>query len=372
MDALTDAGAGPGVGIAPRSRAQTGADSQHIIVERLSKQYPGSTAPALIDVDLAVKRGEVFGIIGRSGAGKSTLIRTLNRLERPTAGRVLVDDEDIATFDHATLIGLRRRVGMIFQHFNLLSAKTVWQNVALPLKVAGVGKREIERRVDELLDMVGLSEKRDVYPARLSGGQKQRVGIARALVHRPEVLLCDEATSALDTESTQAILALLQDINRRFDLTIVLITHEMAVIREVCDRVVVLERGRVVEQGEVWKVFGDPKHEVTQTLLGTVHRSLPPEIPAQLAPVPRDPSDPLLLDLHFTGTEARDPDIGAIAQALGARTRLVYGGVDRIQGRAQGHLIVSVDAADDRDAVLQRAHLLADRVKDLGFVSAGH
>jgi D-methionine transport system ATP-binding protein len=344
----------------------------HIAIDHVSKHYPGAPTPALIDVDLTVQRGEVFGVIGRSGAGKSTLIRTLNRLERPTGGRVLVDDEDIGTFDHAQLIRLRRRVGMIFQHFNLLSAKTVRQNVALPLKVAGVAKPEIERRVDELLDMVGLSEKRDVYPARLSGGQKQRVGIARALVHRPEVLLCDEATSALDTESTQAILALLRDINRRFDLTIVLITHEMAVIREICDRVVVLERGRVVEQGEVWKVFGDPRHDVTQTLLGTVHRSIPPEMLARLAPQRSHSTDSLLLDLHFTGTEARDPDIGEIAQALGARTRLLYGGVDRIQGRAQGHLIVSVDAADDRDAVLQRAHLLADRVKDLGFVTAGH
>lgn len=348
------------------------AGDPHIVVERLSKHYPGATSPALIDVDLTVRRGEVFGVIGSSGAGKSTLIRTLNRLERPSAGRVLVEGEDIGTFDHARLIALRRRVSMIFQHFNLLSAKTVWQNVALPLKVAGVDKREIKRRVDELLDMVGLAEKRDVYPARLSGGQKQRVGIARALVHRPEVLLCDEATSALDPESTQAILALLQDINRQFGLTIVLITHEMEVIREICDRVVVIERGQIVEQGDVWQVFGDPQHDVTQTLLGTVHRAIPPELVARLLPQPSHPADPLLLDLHFTGTEARDPDIAEIAQALGARTRLLYGGVDRIQGRAQGHLIVSVDAADDRDAVLQRAHLLADRVKDLGFVAVDH
>lgn len=349
-----------------------GADAPHVVIERLSKHYPGAPAPALIDVDLAVRRGEVFGVIGRSGAGKSTLIRTLNRLERPTEGRVRVDGEDIGRFDHARLIGLRRRVSMIFQHFNLLSAKTVWQNVALPLKVAGIDRREIDRRVGELLDMVGLSEKRDAYPARLSGGQKQRVGIARALVHRPEVLLCDEATSALDPESTQAILALLRDINQRFGVTIVLITHEMEVIREICDRVVVLESGRIVEHGEVWKVFGDPRHEVTQTLLGTVHRAIPPELLARLTPKARHPADSLLLDLHFTGSEARDPDIGEIAQALGSRTRLLYGGVDRIQGRAQGHLIVAVDAADDRDEALRRAHLLADRVRDLGFVAADH
>jgi D-methionine transport system ATP-binding protein len=359
MDAVTGYGDG-------------GLKGPHVVVERLSKHYTGAPAPALIDVDLAVRRGEVFGVIGRSGAGKSTLIRTLNRLERPTAGRVLVDDEDIGTFDNARLIALRRRVSMIFQHFNLLSAKTVWQNVALPLKVAGVDKREIDRRVSELLDMVGLAEKRDVYPARLSGGQKQRVGIARALVHRPEVLLCDEATSALDPESTQAILALLRDINRRFGLTIVLITHEMEVIREICHRVVVLEHGRIVEQGDVWKVFGDPQQEVTQTLLGTVHRGIPPELLDRLLPQPTDPADSLLLDLHFTGSERRDPDIGEIAQALGARTRLLYGGVDRIQGRAQGHLIVSVDAPDEREAVVRRAHLLADKVRDLGFVAADY
>ncbi|NJL07105.1 MAG: ATP-binding cassette domain-containing protein [Methylacidiphilales bacterium] len=347
-------------------------EDEHIVVEGVSKRYPAASEPALIDVSLSVRRGKIFGVIGRSGAGKSTLIRTLNRLEQPTTGQVLIDGEDIATFDSARLIGLRRRVGMIFQHFNLLSAKTVWQNVALPLKVARIERPEIERRVGDLLEMVGLAEKRDVYPARLSGGQKQRVGIARALVHRPEVLLCDEATSALDPESTQAILGLLQDINRRLGLSIVLITHEMQVIREVCHRVVVLEKGCVVEQGDVWKVFGDPQHEVTQTLLGTVQRSIPPDLLERLAPHPTHPADSLLLDLHFTGSEGRAPDIGLIAQAFGTRTQLLYGGIDRIQGRPQGHLIVSIDAFDSRDEVLRRAHLLADKVRELGFVAAGH
>lgn len=262
---------------APDTRAST----PHIRLHGLGKRYPGGVQ-ALREIDLEIRRGEVFGIIGRSGAGKSSLIRTLNRLERPSEGQVLIDDEDIGGYDGQRLVALRRRIGMIFQHFNLMSAKTVRQNIALPLRVAGVPRARIEERVAGLLQLVGLEEKRDAYPAQLSGGQKQRVGIARALVHQPQILLCDEATSALDPESTQAILALLRDINRRLGLTIVLITHEMAVIREICDRVVVLECGRIVEQGEVWEVFGDPRHAVTRSLLGSLRAALPADLLARL------------------------------------------------------------------------------------------
>ncbi|MEO6677302.1 MAG: ATP-binding cassette domain-containing protein, partial [Pseudomonas sp.] len=235
----------------------------HVRFIDLGKTYTGQQGPvaALHGIDLAIQRGEVFGIIGRSGAGKSSLIRTINRLEQPSTGRVLIDQVDIGEFDEERLVALRRRIGMIFQHFNLMSAKTVWQNVELPLKVAGVPKDKREKKVRELLELVGLQEKHKAYPAQLSGGQKQRVGIARALVHDPEILLCDEATSALDPETTQSILGLLREINQRLGLTIVLITHEMAVIRDICDRVVVLEHGRVVEQGPVWEVFGNPQHE---------------------------------------------------------------------------------------------------------------
>ncbi|MFS2054332.1 methionine ABC transporter ATP-binding protein, partial [Variovorax sp. CT11-76] len=241
----------------------------HIVFEQVSKSYAGAagTVAALEAVSFAVERGEVFGIIGRSGAGKSTLLRTVNALEAASGGTVRVDGVDVGGLDEDGLVALRRRIGMIFQHFNLLSAKTVRDNVALPLKVAGVESRRIRERVDELLELVGLADKADAWPAQLSGGQKQRVGIARALVHRPQILLCDEATSALDPETTQSILALLRDINRRFGLTVVLITHDMAVIREVCDRVLVLDRGRLVELGEVWRVFGKPRAEATRALL---------------------------------------------------------------------------------------------------------
>ena len=261
----------------------------HVRFIGLGKTYPGQAQPALQGIDLNIRHGEIFVIIGRSGAGKSSLLRTINRLEQPSQGRVLIDQVDIAPFDEDHLVALRRRIGMIFQHFNLMSAKTVWQNVELPLKVAGVAKAERQRKVRELLELVGLQEKHHVYPAQLSGGQKQRVGIARALVHDPEILLCDEATSALDPETTASILELLRDINQRLGLTIVLITHEMAVIRDICHRVVVLERGEVVEQGEVWRVFGSPRHEVTRTLLAPLQARLPAALPSQPASQPGEP-----------------------------------------------------------------------------------
>ncbi|OYU96701.1 MAG: methionine ABC transporter ATP-binding protein, partial [Burkholderiales bacterium PBB5] len=236
--------------------------------EAVGKTYRSAAGPvpALVDITLDIAAGGIFGIIGRSGAGKSSLLRTINRLEQPSSGRVWVDGQDIAGFDNAQLVALRRRVGMIFQHFNLLSAKTVFDNVALPLRVAGWKETAVRERVAELLALVGLQDKHGSYPGRLSGGQKQRVGIARALVHRPEILLCDEATSALDPETTQAILALLKRINQQLGLTIVLITHEMGVIREICDEVLVLERGHAVERGPVWRVFGQPQHDATRAL----------------------------------------------------------------------------------------------------------
>ncbi|WP_407935804.1 methionine ABC transporter ATP-binding protein [Cupriavidus necator] len=247
----------------------------HIVFTQIGKTYAGAATPALADISFTIGRGERFGIIGRSGAGKSTLLRTINMLERPDTGEVRIDGADIGRLDENGLVALRRRIGMIFQHFNLLSAKTVFDNVALPLRVAGVPRQEITARVTALLDLVGLSAKAQAYPAMLSGGQKQRVGIARALVHRPEILLCDEATSALDPETTEQILALLRDINRQLGLTVVLITHDMAVIREACERVLVLDHGRVIEHGPVWQVFAEPKAEATIALLRPLRQRLP-------------------------------------------------------------------------------------------------
>lgn len=222
---------------------------------------------ALRGVSLDIADGESLGVIGRSGAGKSTLIRCINLLEIPTSGSVSIAGCDVTALPKRALPVLRRRFGMVFQHFNLLSSRTVYDNVALPLELAGASKAQIAEAVDPLLPLVGLDDKRRCYPAELSGGQKQRVGIARAVVNRPDILLCDEVTSALDPETTRNILALLRDINRRFNLTMVVITHEMAVVRTLCNRVAVMDGGVIVEDGAVEAVFSQPRHAVTQSLL---------------------------------------------------------------------------------------------------------
>ncbi|MDO7898655.1 methionine ABC transporter ATP-binding protein [Pseudomonas citrulli] len=343
----------------------------HVRFIGLGKTYDGAQGPvaALQGIDLAIQRGEVFGIIGRSGAGKSSLIRTINRLEQPSSGRVLIDQVDIGQFDEDHLVQLRRRIGMIFQHFNLMSAKTVWQNVELPLKVAGVPKDQRQRKVRELLELVGLQGKHQAYPAQLSGGQKQRVGIARALVHDPQILLCDEATSALDPETTQSILGLLREINQRLGLTIVLITHEMAVIREVCDRVVVLEQGRIVEQGPVWEVFGNPRHAVSKTLLAPLQHAVPEELQNRLQAQPASAQAATVLRLQFTGIDQHEPDLAALFNALGGRVRLLHGGIERIQGHGLGQLLLAVSGSSwGAEELRQRAGDWAQRVEVLGYV----
>jgi len=360
------------VGTAPKDAKQTALhpdlNRAHVRFINLGKTYDGSVH-ALQGIDLAIQRGEVFGIIGRSGAGKSSLIRTINRLEQPSSGRVLIDQVDIGEYDEDRLVTLRRRIGMIFQHFNLMSAKTVWQNVELPLKVAGVPKLQREQKVRELLELVGLQDKHKAYPAQLSGGQKQRVGIARSLVHDPQILLCDEATSALDPETTQSILGLLRDINKRLGLTIVLITHEMAVIREICDRVVVLEHGRIVEQGPVWQVFGNPQHEVSRTLLAPLQHGLPEELQNRLQPTQTSADAALVLRLQFTGSATDEPDLAALFGALGGRVRLLQGGVERIQGHALGQLLLAVNGSPHNAQALRTlAGRWAQQVEVLGYV----
>ena len=342
----------------------------HVRFIGVGKTYDGQQGPvdALKDIDLAIQHGEIFGIIGRSGAGKSSLIRTINRLEQPSNGRVLIDQIDIGDFDENRLVALRRQTGMIFQHFNLMSAKTVWQNVELPLKVAGVPRLQREQKVRELLELVGLQGKHKAYPAQLSGGQKQRVGIARALVHDPAILLCDEATSALDPETTQSILGLLREINQRLGLTIVLITHEMAVIRDICHRVVVLEQGRIVEQGPVWQVFGDPQHEVSKTLLAPLQDNLPEALKNRISAQPASSHSSVILRLRFTGSQDQEPDLGALFSALGGQVRLLHGGVEQIQGHALGQLLLSVTSSSlGADELRKRAEQWAQQVEVVGY-----
>ncbi|MBH0238923.1 methionine ABC transporter ATP-binding protein [Methylobrevis albus] len=307
-----------------------------VVFEGVGKVYRprgGQEVHALADVGFDVREGEVFGIIGRSGAGKSSLIRLVNGLERPTAGRVRVEGADVAALGEGDLTALRRRIGMIFQGFNLLASSTVEDNVALPLRLAGIGRREARRRAAEALELVGLSDKARAYPGRLSGGQKQRAGIARALVQKPKLLLSDEATSALDPETTRSILALLRDINAKLGLTIILITHEMEVIRDIADRVAVIEGGRIVEIGPIWRVFGNPQHGVTRSLLDHGAPALPPGIAA---------GDDLVFSIGVTGEDVRGPDLFAIASALGPGARLVHGNVERLQGRPSGRLYVTL------------------------------
>ena len=321
-----------------------------ISFQSVGKTFARAPAPALVDVSLEVAPGEVFGVIGQSGAGKSTLIRLINGIERPSLGRVITDGEDVGALDAGGLRGLRRRVGMIFQHFNLLSSKTVAANVAFPLKVAGVPRGEIGPRVAELLDRVGLADQAHKYPAQLSGGQKQRVGIARALANGPKILLCDEATSALDPQTTEQILDLLARLNRELGLTIVLITQEMEVIRRVCHRVAVLDAGAVVESGEVAEVFLHPQHPVTRALVADA---------AGLVVAKGQGAGPTLR-LTFRGAATYEPILGRIARDTGVDYSILAGRIDRIRDEPYGQLLVSLVGGDVTEA---RTRLIAAGVR---------
>ncbi|MBA4804424.1 MAG: methionine ABC transporter ATP-binding protein [Brevundimonas sp.] len=297
---------------------------------------------ALDGVDLEVGAGEVFGVVGRSGAGKSTLVRTINRLERPDAGRVFVDGQEITALPPAELRAARRRIGMIFQHFNLLNAKTVAENVAFPLRLEGRGGAEVDRRVAELLARLGLAEHARKHPAQLSGGQKQRVGIARALATEPKVLLCDEATSALDPETTEDILTLLDQLNRELGLTIVLITHQMEVVRRVCDRVAVMKDGRVVEQGATADVFLHPHHETTRAMLAEGEEAFDASVV---------PPGARLAKLTFRGAATYEPELSRVARSVGVDYSILSGRISRIRGEPYGQLTVAFTGGDAEAAV---------------------
>jgi len=313
-----------------------------IELQGLSQRFPGGSGEvhALRDVSLSIAPGEVFGIIGRSGAGKSTLVRAINLLNRPSAGRVIVDGHDLTAMDASRLRAVRREIGMIFQHFNLLSSRTVYDNVALPLELAGKTKAEIAATVLPLLDLVGLSALRDRHPAQISGGQKQRVGIARALASKPKVLLSDEATSALDPETTRSILDLLKQINRELGLTIVMITHQMEVIKQVCDRLAVLEAGQVVESGRVIDVFLRPQHEVTRAMIGDViAQELPASVLKRVESRLGNGRDHVYR-LAFTGENVDQPVLAQAIRQHGLDFNILHGHIDEIQGQAFGSLAI--------------------------------
>lgn len=336
---------------------------------------PAGDVAALQDIDLDIPAGSIFGIIGRSGAGKSSLLRTINRLETPSHGQVLIDGVDIGTLDDDGLVALRRRIGMVFQHFNLLSAKTVFDNIALPLRVAGARPAEVTRRVNELLELVGLQDKHRSHPGRLSGGQKQRVGIARALATNPEILLCDEATSALDPETTHAILQLLKDINRRLGITIILITHEMRVIREIADQVLVLEQGRIAEQGPVWQVFGAPRHDATRALLAPLRQGLPPDLRVRLqAHPPQGGPFAAIVQLGYSGAGGLEPDLARIAAALPPAHGWCMAAWTASRGMRRASLVLAVDggaALADLAPLTTGPDAIAHSVQVIGYLPHG-
>ncbi len=346
-------------------------ESSVIKLQDIFQTYQGPAGPveALRGIDLHVPRGEIFGVIGRSGAGKSSLVRTINLLNRPSAGTVRVDGVDLTALDGAALRAARRDIGMIFQHFNLLSSRTVFDNVALPLELEGLRRADIVSRVLPLLELVGLCDLRDRYPAQISGGQKQRVGIARALASRPKVLLSDEATSALDPETTRAILTLLREIRRELGLTIVLITHQMQVIKQVADQVAVIDVGRIVEQGQTLNVFSRPSHEVTRSLLDDVVPQTLPEpvlarVRAMLGGVPA--SQASLLRLVFAGEESDQPILSDVIRRFAIDLNLLHGQIDEVQGQPFGALAVLARGSQDQlkatVAHLRRSGVLVQEV----------
>ena len=312
------------------------------VSRRFVARKNSETVWALDDLTLDIPKGEIFGVIGRSGAGKSTLIRLINGLERPTNGRVIVDSVEVDALGEAQLRPVRRSIGMIFQHFNLLSSRNVFDNVALPLEVAGANRAMIKARVEPLLDLVGLADKSGRHPSELSGGQKQRVGIARALATEPKILLGDEVTSALDPETTASILALLADINSTLGVTIVLITHEMPVIKEICHRVAVLEAGRLIETGRAFDVLTKPRHPTTTSFVRNVTGvNLPGDLARRLHLQPA-PNYKAVLRITFTGSYATAPVISRLTSVLGIDVNILAGRIDSIGGEPFGALLVSV------------------------------
>ncbi len=340
-----------------------------IELQNVSKTfYKNRTAVhALSGVSLQVAEGEIFGVIGASGAGKSTLIRCINLLEKPTGGEVTVNGRRLLELKPRQLAKERRHIGMIFQHFNLLSSRTVFENVAFPLELSGTPRQEITARVNELLTLVGLSEKQSDYPASLSGGQKQRVAIARTLANNPKVLLCDEATSALDPETTGSILLLLKDINRRFRITILLITHEMNVIKAICDRVAIMSEGRLIEQGTVGEIFSHPREELTRRFIASsLHFSIPPEYAARLRPA--GPGQPLIR-LEFTAESAGLPLLSTVSRLLEVDHHIVSAQLDQAGGARFGFMLVEIaGTAENTQKAID--YYIAHKVKAeiLGYV----
>lgn len=319
---------------------------------------------AVNDVDLTVQAGEIFGIIGYSGAGKSTLIRMINLLESPTSGDIMMGDENLRKLSSGKLRKKRQKIGMIFQHFNLLWSRTVKENIMFPLEIANVPKKQREERALELIQLVGLQGKEDQYPSQLSGGQKQRVGIARALANEPNVLLCDEATSALDPKTTDQILDLLKEINQKLGLTIVLITHEMHVIRKICDNVAVMEDGKIVEMGNVIEVFQHPKQEMTKEFVKQVTN------PDEAMEIQSEwhVTEGIVIECHFLGDTAQQPIIANLIREFDLSVNILQGKISRLKDSSYGVLFLQI--AGDEEEIKRAITYLSEHGVEVEVLSS--
>lgn len=328
-----------------------------IRLENVSKTFTDSNKEvhAVNNVSLTINDGDIFGIIGFSGAGKSTLVRCINLLEKPTDGRVFVDDAEITALSGKELRKARKKIGMIFQHFNLMPSRTIFGNVAYPLRGSGLSKEEIKEKVHHLLELVGISEKENAFPSQLSGGQKQRVAIARALANDPNILLCDEATSALDPQTTKSILKLLQQLNQTLGITVVVITHEMAVVKEICNRVAVMDHGDVVEEGEVFHVFASPKEPLTRSFIKTTSNLQKiEELIAADSPVVATKQGELIVRLSYVEKNTSEPLISTVTQKFGIILNIVFADVEIVQNAPIGGTVAIVSGESSRiDEALQ-------------------
>lgn len=328
-----------------------------IRLENVSKTFTDSNKEvhAVNNVSLTINDGDIFGIIGFSGAGKSTLVRCINLLEKPTDGKVFVDDAEITALSGKELRKARKKIGMIFQHFNLMPSRTIFGNVAYPLRGSGLSKEEIKEKVHHLLELVGISEKENAFPGQLSGGQKQRVAIARALANDPNILLCDEATSALDPQTTKSILKLLQQLNQTLGITVVVITHEMAVVKEICNRVAVMDHGDVVEEGEVFHVFASPKEPLTRSFIKTTSNLQKiEELIAADSPVVATKKGELIVRLSYVEKNTSEPLISTVTQKFGIILNIVFADVEIVQNAPIGGTVAIVSGESSRiDEALQ-------------------
>lgn len=328
-----------------------------IRIENVSKTFTDSNKEvhAVNNVSLTINDGDIFGIIGFSGAGKSTLVRCINLLEKPTEGKVFVDDAEITALSGKELRKARKKIGMIFQHFNLMPSRTIFGNVAYPLRGSGLSKEEIREKVHHLLELVGISEKENAFPSQLSGGQKQRVAIARALANDPNILLCDEATSALDPQTTKSILKLLQQLNQTLGITVVVITHEMAVVKEICNRVAVMDHGDVVEEGEVFHVFASPKEPLTRSFIKTTSNLQKiEELIAADSPVVATKKGELIVRLSYVEKNTSEPLISTVTQKFGIILNIVFADVEIVQNAPIGGTVAIVSGESSRiDEALQ-------------------